>query len=156
VVAAIYARRSLGGIPAPRLAPGARVVAAALAGAAAAFLAMGIWIVLAAMPNSSDRDGPIEAFQRTGDERKIVACVMSGRNEQVLGSSAREDGNTVTVNVRLRRPPSWYFSDLVGIPLPVIVTLNEPLGSRTVVDVWSGVEVRELSRTEPSRFTSWC
>jgi len=51
------------------------------------------------------------------------------------------------VTVRLRRAPSWYFSDLVGISLPVVVVLRDPLGSRAVLDQGTGQPVREVSST---------
>jgi hypothetical protein len=121
-----------------------RPIAAAGAGAAAMTFAIGGWIVFAEMPNSSDRLGSVEAYQRTGDERKIVACLITGRGEELRGSSAREDAKTVAVTVRLRRPPSWYFSDLVGISLPVVVVLRDPLGGRTVIDQLRGTPVREV------------
>jgi hypothetical protein len=129
---------------------------AAALGAAAAFVAIGAWAGFATMPNPSDRSGPVGSYQRTGDERKIVACVTSGRGEQLLGSSAREDQAAVTVSVRLRRLPSWYFHDLAGISLPVVVALRDPLGNRAVIDASSGRSVPEVSRTDRSSFGSWC
>jgi hypothetical protein len=130
--------------------------AAALGGAAAGSFAVGAWIALATMPNPSDRNGPVESYARTGDERKIVACVLTGRGEELLGSSAREAGNTVTVAVRLRQPPSWYFHDLVGITLPVVITLRDPLGGRSVIDERTGGMVREVIRSERTGFGSGC
>jgi hypothetical protein len=135
--------------------PASRPAAAAL-GAAVALLAVGAWSVLATMPNSSDRLGPVQSYTRTGDERKIVACVVSGRGEELLGSSAREEHDMVAVAVRLRQPPSWYFNDLVGISLPVVITLRDPLGSRTVVDERSGATVPEMIRTERTGFAIGC
>ncbi|HVD31638.1 MAG TPA: hypothetical protein VNE19_08005 [Methylomirabilota bacterium] len=131
-------------------------VVTALGGAAAMLLAIGAWSVLATMPNSSDRNGPVDSYARTGDERKIVACVVSGRGEEVLGSTAREEQNTVRVTVRLRQPPSWYVHDLVGISLPVVIPLRDPLGSRTVIDEWSGGPVQEVVRTERTGFGFGC
>jgi len=122
-----------------------RPITAAGAGAVGMAFAIGGWIALAEMPNPSDRLGSVEAYQRTGDERKIVACLVTGRGEELRGSSAREDANTVAVTVRLRRPPSWYFSDLVGISLPVVVVLRDPLGGRTVIDQVRGTPVREVA-----------
>jgi len=133
-----------------------RPIAAAWAGAAVAFVAVGSWSLLVTMPNSSDRNGPVQSYVRTGDERKIVACVVSGRGEELLGSQAQEEQGTVTVAVRLRRPPSWYFHDLAGISLPVVVSLRDPLGSRAVIDEWSGQTVQEVSSTQPSAFGPWC
>lgn len=128
---------------------------AAVGGAAAALMAVGAWAVFAGMPVPSDRVGPVETYMRTGDERKLVVCVLSGRGEEVLGAAASESAQTVTVAVRLRRAPSWYFHDLVGIPLPVVVTLRDPLGGRTLIDQWSGRAVREVERASPGR-SPWC
>lgn len=130
--------------------------AAALGGAAAGSFAVGAWIALATMPNPSDRNAPVQSYARTGDERKIVACVLTGRGEELLGSSAREADNTVAVAVRLRQPPSWYFHDLVGITLPVVVTLRDPLGARTVIDERTGGMIREVIRSERTGFGSGC
>lgn len=139
----------------PASMPASRTVAA-LGGAAAVFLLVGAWVALGTMPNRSDRNGPLESYARTGDERKIVACVITGRGEQLLGSEAREADNTVTVAVRLRQPPSWYFHDLVGITLPVVITLHDPLGGRTVIDERTGGIVREVMRSERTGFGSGC
>jgi hypothetical protein len=131
-------------------------IVTALCGAVVALLAVGAWSLLATMPNPSDRSGPVESYGRTGDERKIVACVLSGRGEELLGSSAREEQDTVAVTVRLRRPPSWYFHDLAGISLPVVVSLRDPLGSRTVIDERTGTMVAEMIRTERTGFGIGC
>jgi hypothetical protein len=131
-------------------------LSAAAGGAAAALIAVGVWLVFAGVPSLYDRTGPVDAYARTGDERKLIACVVSGRGEELVGSSAREDPTTVTVTVRLRRPPGWYAYDLVGIPLPVVVTLREPLGSRTVIDTWSGQRAREVDRASPTAVGHWC
>lgn len=129
---------------------------AAAGGAAAALIAVATWAVFASMPSPYDRVGPVETYMRTGDERKVVLCVMSGRGEEVLGASAREDPKNVTVAVRLRRSPGYYFHDLVGIPLPVIVTLRDPLVGRTLTDQWSGRAVSEVDRAAPGRVGYWC
>jgi hypothetical protein len=152
----VLGRRALAARPWPAVAFMSGPIAATLGGAAAALLAIGAWIVLATMPNPSDRDGPVNSYARTGDERKIVACVTFGRGEELVGSSAREDQATVTVAVRLRRPPSWYFHDLAGISLPVVITLRDPLGGRTVIDVRSARTVPEVIRTERSGFGFGC
>jgi hypothetical protein len=156
VVMIVIGRRALAARGEPSSAFTSRPVAAALGGAAVALLAIGAWSVLTTMPNSSDRNGPVQSYARTGDERKIVACVISGRGEELLGSSAREDQDTVTVTVRLRQPPSWYFHDLVGISLPVVITLHDPLGSRAVIDEQSEGAVPEMVRTAQTGFGFGC
>ena len=155
-VAVVVARRAI--VARSWFAFGGRVppIGIALSGAAVTLLAIGAWSVFATMPNSSDRNGPVESYGRTGDERKIVACVVSGRGEELLGSSAREEQDAVAVTVRLRRPPSWYFHDLAGISLPVVVSLHDPLGSRKVIDERTGATVSEMIRTERTGFGIGC
>ena len=125
-------------------------------GASGMLLVIAAWNLFGAMPSAADRDGSVDFYQRSGDERKIVACVVFGRGEENIGSSARETADAVYVTVRLRRPPSWYASDLVGIPLPVVVTLRDPLGTRAVIDARNGAALREVSRTSPTPVGSWC
>ena len=155
-VAVVVARRAI--VARSRFAFGGRVppIWIAVSGAIAMLLAIGAWSVLATMPNSSDRNGPVQSYARTGDERKIVACVVSGRGEDLLGSSAREDQNTIVVIVRLRRLPSWYFHDLAGISLPVVISLHDPLSSRQVIDERTGATVSEMIRTERTGYGIGC
>jgi hypothetical protein len=117
---------------------------AAFAGLAVAIATLVAWSLLAQMPTSADRDARVDAYRETGDERKIVACVTSGRGEQVRTASAREGASSVTLTIRLRRDPSWYFHDLAGIPLPALVVLREPLGTRVVIDGSTGERVRSV------------
>jgi hypothetical protein len=155
-VLAIVGRRALAARSRPAFVFASNPAAAAVLGAAVTVVAVGAWTLLATMPNSSDRSGPVESYARTGDERKIVACVTSGRGEELLGSSAREQQDVVTVSVRLRRSPSWYFHDLAGIALPVVISLRDPLGGRVVMDEWSGGVVSEAVRTERTGFGFGC
>ena len=153
--AVVVARRALiRRRPLPFATP-SRLLAAA-GGAAAAFIAVAAWAVFGSMPTPSDRTGTIGAYMRTGDERKLIACVTSGSGEELRGSSAGEDQTTVTLAVTLRRAPSWYFHDLAGVPLPVVVALRDPLGSRTVIDRWSGQPVPEAVRANPGAALHWC
>jgi hypothetical protein len=115
------------------LGPRSHLAAAALGGAGA-FAAIGAYALFAHLPNSHDRNAPVNSYQRTADERKIVVWVTAGRNDQILGSSAREDANSVVVAVHLRGQPGWGFNDLLGIGLPVVITLRDPLGDRGVID----------------------
>lgn len=150
----VMARRTL--VPQASLPPAlaARPLVAA-GGAAAALMVVGAWAIFASMPVSTDRVGPVETYVRTGDERKLVVCVLSGRSEEILGAAASETTQTVTVAVRLRRAPNWYFHDLVGIPLPVVVTLRDPLGGRILIDQGSGRAASEVERASPGR-SQWC
>lgn len=128
---------------------------AAAAGAAVALASVVAWAVLASAPNHYDQVTAVETYRRSGDERKVVACVVSGVGDQVLGSSARESATTVAVTVRLRSPVSWYPRTLLGISLPVIVALREPLGSRLVVDESTGRPARETANPA-GPYGPWC
>jgi hypothetical protein len=123
-----------------------RVSVLGLAGALAAF---GAWSLLAVMPSPYDQVTRIDAYRESGDERRIDACVTSGRGVRLQRLIVREDATAVTVTVTLRRDPSWYFSDLVGIPLPVVISLHDPLGSRAVIDGSNGEHVRGYSPGTP-------
>jgi hypothetical protein len=81
----------------------------------------------------------IETYQRTGDPKKIIANVVVGLDAQIVGTSTVEDAKTVRVTVSTRPlsgnlfgPP--VFRPLVGIFLPVVVQLRDPLGDRAVLD----------------------
>ncbi|MDQ2951305.1 MAG: hypothetical protein M3R54_03475 [Chloroflexota bacterium] len=121
-------------------------LAAVLAGAVLTLSAVGAWSLLGAIPTSYDRNVRVDGYRDTGDERKIVACITAGRGEELLVASAREDATRVALTVRLRRPPSWYFSDLVGILLPVVISLHDPVGQRAVVDASTGEHLRGVTR----------
>ncbi len=116
-----------------------RVAMTVGAGAAVAILVA--WSLLSTMPTPADRMTRLDAYRETGDERKVVACVTAGRGEELRRPSAREDERSVTLFVQLRRSPTWYASDLVGIRLPVVITLHDPLGPRAVLDGSTGERV---------------
>jgi len=83
----------------------------------------------------------VESFQRSADPRTIVVNVLVGLGDEIVAHSAREDSRTVTVTVRHR--VNTRVRLLLGVLLPVAVTLREPLGDRTVLDP-SGLPVRDL------------
>ena len=115
----------------------------------AAALVVGVGAALAAGGGlAPTRSAPLETFQRTGDPRKIVVHVVVGLDDELAGSSTVEDARTVAVTVRVRPPAGRLFGppvfrSLVGISLPVVVGLRDPIGDRTVVDAASGRAVAE-------------
>jgi hypothetical protein len=112
-----------------------RLAAAAIGGAVAATALMGAVVALAELPTGYDYLAPLDGtYQRTGDERKFVVTATLGRGVDIVRVSAKEDPSRVVVSVRARSRPSWGFSDLVGIPVPVVVTLRDSLRERAVID----------------------
>ncbi len=89
---------------------------------------------------------PIEAFQRTGDQRQIIVIVTVGIGDEVVGHDAREEAGAVHMTVRVRREPGLKPS--LGVILPVPVLLREPLADRAVLDD-QGAQVREHDVYQP-------
>ena len=84
-----------------------------------------------------------DSFQRTADPRKILLNVTLGLGDELAERSVEEDELTVTVTVRVRQPSGPR--DLIGVAVPVVVTLREPLGARRVLD-FDGTPVRDLGQ----------
>jgi hypothetical protein len=91
----------------------------------------------------------IDGFQRTGDPMKIVVVVTIGLLDDFAERTVSEDASSVKVIVRVRTRQG--SSVALGVPVPVTLSLREPLGSRTVID-GSGRAVRDLGtyRTPPA------
>lgn len=85
----------------------------------------------------------IDGFQRSGDPRKIIANVVIGLGDEIAERSVDEDQRTVRVTVRVRSPVGVGARELLGIPVPVVVSLKQPLEGRVVVD-FDGRQVRDL------------
>ena len=83
----------------------------------------------------------IDSFQRTGDPRKIVVNVTIGLGTEVAERSVRENDKTVTVTVSVRQNPGSYPA--LALWVPVLVSLKEPLGDRSVLDS-AGRTVRDV------------
>jgi hypothetical protein len=83
----------------------------------------------------------IDSFQRTGDTRKIVVNLTIGIGDEVAERSVREDANAVTITVRIRR--TLDSVPALGVWIPVVVSLKDPLGERAVHDA-TGQAVRDL------------
>jgi hypothetical protein len=85
----------------------------------------------------------VESFQRSADPRKLIVNVTLGLGDELAERTVDENERTITVTVRVRQPTGPR--DLIGIPVPVVVTLREPLGARTVLDL-DGSPVRDLGQ----------
>lgn len=97
---------------------------------------------------ASVRTASILNFQRTGDPSKIVVTVMIGLGTEIAERDVREESKTVSVIVRVRQSPGTYPA--IGILVPVVVSLKNALGDRTVLD-GDGHPVLDLGQYEPPR-----
>ena len=111
------------------------IVGASLVGLAVLSLLIGLSIL------NSGRIATIDGFQRTADPLKIVVVVTIGLLDDFADRTVIEDASSVKVIVRVRTRPG--SSVALGVPLPVTLSLREPLGSRTVIDA-SGRAVPDL------------
>ncbi len=82
----------------------------------------------------------INSFQRTADPTKIVVNIITGLGTDIAERTVREDATTVTVTVAVRQNPGTYPA--IAFFLPVVVSLKDPLGDRTVLDA-AGQPVRD-------------
>jgi hypothetical protein len=98
-------------------------------------------VVLFISAHASVRTVTIDSFQRTGDPRKIVVNVTIGLGTEIAERNVREDANAVTVTVNVRQSPGSYPA--LGLWVPVLVSLKEPLGDRAVLDP-TGRAVRDV------------
>jgi hypothetical protein len=71
-------------------------------------------------------------FQRTGDPRKLVLNLMIGLCDEIAERTVREDARSVTVTVRIKS--SGGTCPAVGIFVPVVVSLKDPMGDRVLLD----------------------
>jgi len=83
----------------------------------------------------------IDSFQRSADPNKVIVNVTIGLGDELAERSVDEDERTIRVTVRVRQPAGPR--DLVGIPVPVVVSLQRPLEGRIVLD-HDGERVRDL------------
>jgi hypothetical protein len=83
----------------------------------------------------------IDSFQRSADPQKIIVNVTIGLGDEIAERTVKEDARSVTVTVRTRRMLGPKAS--LGIPIPVVVSLKQPLEGRVVLD-YDGRPVRDL------------
>ena len=73
----------------------------------------------------------IVGYQRTADDRRIVVIISTTLLSDILEREAKEDDTSVRVTVRVR---AGQNVPALGVPLPVVVSLKQPLAQRTVLD----------------------
>lgn len=95
---------------------------------------------------ASVRTVRIDSFQRTADPQKLVLNVVLGLGDELAERSVDEDAQKVRITVRVREPSG--ARDLLGIAVPVLVTLRTPLNGRAVLD-HDGSPVRDLGQYSP-------
>jgi hypothetical protein len=74
---------------------------------------------------------------RVDDPYRIVAYVSIGFADPVVGYEAREEATRVVLTIRARNRdfgPGTYKQLTASLATPVLVTFNEPLGERAIVD----------------------
>ena len=98
-------------------------------------------VVLIFSSLASTRAVRIDSFQRSADPNKVIVTVTIGLGDELAERSVDEDDRTVKVTVRVREPTGPR--DLLGIPVPVVVSLKRPLEGRVVLD-HDGNQVRDL------------
>ena len=114
--------------------------------ATAAVVVIGLLAVV--LPRGYEYDAGIDGFRRTGDPKTILVDTVIGGGDVIVGYAARETPSSVLLAVRARNTNSGW-SDLVGHWMPVVVSLREPLGERTVIDARSGYRLRDASAPVP-------
>ena len=95
---------------------------------------------------ASVRTVRIDSFQRTADPQKLVLNVVLGLGDELAERSVDEDAQKVRITVRVREPSG--ARDLLGVAVPVLVTLRAPLEGRAVLD-HDGSPVRDLGQYSP-------
>jgi hypothetical protein len=90
---------------------------------------------------ASTRAVRIDSFHRSADPNKVIVNVTIGLGDELAERSVDEDERSVKVTVRVKQPAGPR--DLLGIPVPLVVSLKRPLEGRTVLD-HDGAQVRDL------------
>src|SRR5512132_4131410 len=111
------------------------VVAAGLIGLAV------LTVVLLLSSLASVSNVRIDSFQHSADPQKLIVNVTIGVGDEIVERSVNEDARSVEVTVRVRKPVGPSL--LLGIPVPIVVSLKQPLGDRVVLD-YEGNPVRDL------------
>jgi hypothetical protein len=85
----------------------------------------------------------IENFQHTADPQKLIVNVVIGLRDEIVERSVDEDARAVKIIVRVRKPTGVRLS--LGVPVPILVSLKQPLEGRVVLD-HDGSPVRDLGQ----------
>lgn len=92
---------------------------------------------------ASLRNVRIESFQRSADPEKLIVNVVIALGDEIVERSVDEDARSVKITVRVRQPSGTR--QLLGIPVPIVVSLKQPLEGRAVLD-YDGSPVRDLGQ----------
>ena len=94
-------------------------------------------------------------YYRVVDHQTLLVGTVSGEGATVRVTNVTEAPTTVTITVS-----TFYFQlgpgTSVGIPYESVAKLQEPLGSRTVIDGSSGLPVQRATCPPPSVFAPVC
>ena len=87
---------------------------------------------------------PIDYYRLGHDDRTVIVGTTSGRNASVRVSNVSQTAKAVTITVRT------FFVQLgpstaLGYVYESTVTLDAPLGGRSVMDGTTGMPVRQLT-----------
>ena len=94
-------------------------------------------------------------YYRVVDDRTLLVGTISGEGATVRVTKVTEAPTTVTITV------STFFFQLgpgtsIGIPYESVAKLQEPLGSRAVIDGSSGLPVQRATCPPPAVFAPVC
>jgi hypothetical protein len=117
------------------------IVGASLAGLAILSFLIGSSIL------NSGRIATIDGFQHTADPTKIVAVLTIGLLDDLADRTVIEDSTSVRITVRVRSRAGNVPA--LGVVVPVILSLRDPLGTRSVTDS-SGRVLRDLGMYVPT------
>ncbi len=94
-------------------------------------------------------------YYRVLDERTLAVQTISGPGASVRVTDVTETTSTVTITVR-----SFFIqlgpATTEGVPYESIAKLQDPLGSRTVIDGSSGLPVQRAHCPPPDVFAPVC
>lgn len=111
-----------------------------------------ILVIASVWRNLYTYDAGLEGhYQRTDDPREIVVTAIVGRDDDIVGYSAGEDGDRVLLTVRARRANGSGWSDLVGYYRTVVIRLRDSLAERKVIDVRTGSRMQDSALSHARR-----
>jgi hypothetical protein len=81
--------------------------------------------------NSAETSAALTGYRLSGDGTTLVVVGVRGPEDEVLGGKVlNQDGQAVTVDIRIRRAAG--DQPAIAIPIEATLTLREPLGAREV------------------------
>jgi hypothetical protein len=89
--------------------------------------------------DGDDYEVRIEGFGGSADSPEVTLTMVLGEGDELLDPEVVEESDRVVVTVRARADGGDH--DSLGLPAKQTVTLDRPLGDRTVVDGGTGEPV---------------